>query len=719
MMGPLHILVGPVWERLTWTLIHFLWQGLLIAAVVALLLAVLRPRRRQVRYALLVAALALMAVSPLATFFLLEIPGGRSVHGAGMESPESIAEDQQDESSSLAMVPAEAETAQGPPGPMIAPDDVSPSTEQSTGGLLSSRLVARLSPYCVLLWLAGVFAIGVRLLAGVIGVHLLVRSRQPPSQELMAYAGGLANRLGMASLPGVFLSARVREAIVVGLWRPVVLLPLAWAVEMTPDVLEAVIAHELAHIRRWDLWVSLAQRLVEALLFYHPAVWWLSRRISLEREMCTDELAVAATGRRGTYAETLELLGRRRLGERAPEFGIAMRDRKMALLHRVRNVLGVASSHHRLYWWPAGVLALSVPLAIWLVALSLPGPGLGATRAAEDAGGINVPLADGRIQPLDLLTIQVAGALQDHPINGTYLVEPSGKVLLASVYGQTKVKGLTLQEAQAAIHKQLAKVLKSPDVQVTAAGRAALWRGAKLPEPPYRIRPGDVVKIQVAGTIVDCPIDADFIVEPGGTVALGPMYGRAEVKGLTVEEAEAAIRRQLLSTLKSPDVQVTLSGPVRWEPRRPPKAPYHISPGDLVQIQVPGALFDFPIDGNFIVEPSGTVALGPMYGRTEVKGLTVEEAERAIVKQLKKVLQDPEPDVSVNLAGWKSDMQLGIGLEAKVAKLERDLKKARAELQTIKKRQAEQTNRPAQNSRRENTGEAPRLPAPPTEGLDE
>ena len=77
--------------------------------------------------------------------------------------------------------------------------------------------------------------------------------------------------------------------------------------EMPPQLLEAVIAHELAHLRRCDLWVNLLQRLVESVLFYHPAVWWLSSRLRRERELCCDALAVAATGERLAYAEALQL----------------------------------------------------------------------------------------------------------------------------------------------------------------------------------------------------------------------------------------------------------------------------------------------------------------------------------------------------------------------------------------------------------------------------
>src|SRR5437660_336918 len=88
--------------------------------------------------------------------------------------------------------------------------------------------------------------------------------------------------------------------------RPIRQRQAVWLTELPVPMLEAVIAHELAHIRRWDLWINLAQLVVEILLFYHPAVWWLSRRLRVERELCCDELAVAATEQRLVYVSTLE-----------------------------------------------------------------------------------------------------------------------------------------------------------------------------------------------------------------------------------------------------------------------------------------------------------------------------------------------------------------------------------------------------------------------------
>ena len=92
---------------------------------------------------------------------------------------------------------------------------------------------------------------------------------------------------------------------VIGWLKPVVLLPASALAGLTPRQLEAILAHELAHIRRHDYLVNLLQTLVETLLFYHPAVWWLSRRIRVERENCCDDLAVSLCGDPVAYAAAL------------------------------------------------------------------------------------------------------------------------------------------------------------------------------------------------------------------------------------------------------------------------------------------------------------------------------------------------------------------------------------------------------------------------------
>jgi beta-lactamase regulating signal transducer with metallopeptidase domain len=360
-MTPFEILCGPVCQRLAWTLLHFVWQGFLVAAGVAAIGWLFRLAQARSRYAVAVAGLLLLACCPLITFAVLEASAPDPVEGGSLEVP--AAEPPFPVSPPRTLAPSKAVAFA--PLNAVVPEPSGPSEEADWRTALQQRATA-IQPYVVLAWLAGVFVLSARLLASLLGVRRLSRRRLPISAELAACAAKLAGRLGLSGPPPVFLSERVREAILVGLWRPMILLPVAWMTEMTPDVLEAVIAHELAHVRRWDLWTNLLQRLVETLLFYHPAVWWLSRRASLQREMCADELAVAATGERVTYAGVLELLGRRRLNLPAPQLAASMGGRKMNLFDRVRNVLGVVPGEDRLRWWPAGLLALLVPLGIWL-----------------------------------------------------------------------------------------------------------------------------------------------------------------------------------------------------------------------------------------------------------------------------------------------------------------------------------------------------------------
>jgi beta-lactamase regulating signal transducer with metallopeptidase domain len=117
--------------------------------------------------------------------------------------------------------------------------------------------------------------------------------------------GRLSARMGIQP-PRVGVTDRVTQAMVTGILRPMVILPTAWVTQLRPDFLEAVLSHELAHLRRWDLWTIYVQRLTETVLFFHPAVWWLSSRLQQEREWCCDAFAVRVTGEPVVYVCALE-----------------------------------------------------------------------------------------------------------------------------------------------------------------------------------------------------------------------------------------------------------------------------------------------------------------------------------------------------------------------------------------------------------------------------
>jgi hypothetical protein len=136
-------------------------------------------------------------------------------------------------------------------------------------------------------------------------------------------------------------------------------------------MLEAMIAHELAHIRRHDLWINLLQRVIETLLFYHPAIWWVSGRMRLERELCCDDLAVRATGRRADYADALVELSRTLHGWTAPILTAGMFTSRLSLPTRVRRILQVPSAAHdpnRGRYWIAGPLTLLLAGSMVLMA---------------------------------------------------------------------------------------------------------------------------------------------------------------------------------------------------------------------------------------------------------------------------------------------------------------------------------------------------------------
>ena len=145
------------------------------------------------------------------------------------------------------------------------------------------------------------------------------------------------------------------------------------------------------------------------------------------------------------------------------------------------------------------------------------------------------------IQPLDMLRIDAIGTLTDQPIDDSYLVYPDGQVALGPAYGRVKVDGLTWEEAERKITQHLKKTLAKPEVQVALARRGPSPETALLPSFPYTIRVWDVLSVIAIGTLKDQPIDGFYLVEPGGKVALGPAYGRADVNGLTCEQAEKKI----------------------------------------------------------------------------------------------------------------------------------------------------------------------------------
>src|SRR6185503_6057563 len=194
----------------------------------------------------------------------------------------------------------------------------------------------RLAPGVALVWLAGVAVLLARMAGGWWRVRRLHRTAlATASSRWQTACRRLAYRLGLPAAAHVVESALVDVPTVVGWLRPAILLPVAALVSLTPSQVEAILAHELAHIRRHDYALNLLQTIAETLLFYHPAVWWLSNRIRAEREHCCDEIAVAVCGDPVSYAQALAELE----GWRTMSASMAMAATGGSLSQRIRRIL--------------------------------------------------------------------------------------------------------------------------------------------------------------------------------------------------------------------------------------------------------------------------------------------------------------------------------------------------------------------------------------------
>ena len=209
-------------------------------------------------------------------------------------------------------------------------------------------------PWIFALWLAGVALLSVYHLGGWRQTRRLTRTGRPLGEDLEATVRSLASRLGVERAVRLLESSAVPVPAVIGWLRPAILVPASTLAGLAPRQLEAVLAHELAHIRRHDYLVNLLQTVVETLLFYHPAVWWVSSQVRRERESCCDDLAVAICGDRLVYARALADLEGLRSSPR-----LAMAADGGSLLERIRRLVGAPAPRSPRSWL-AGVLALSL-----------------------------------------------------------------------------------------------------------------------------------------------------------------------------------------------------------------------------------------------------------------------------------------------------------------------------------------------------------------------
>ncbi|NQY64455.1 MAG: TonB family protein [Alteromonadaceae bacterium] len=261
---------SPFLYSLALTLIHFLWQGLVVALALKSLLIVISNKRSQLRYGLASLSMLINLLLPFITFFTIYKPDYLQLTNQ-LQSTHTMV----------------------------------PSLNITTSSSAHADMLTYL-PYLSLLWFAAVLTLSIKLLVEIYNVNQLSKSAVlPANNKITARFIQLVEQIKLKKAPRLLISLKTDVPIAIGWLKPVVLIPASMITGLTPTQLDMLILHELAHIRRHDYLMNFLQTLIEILLFFHPAVQWVSNQMRNEREYCSDDIAVQNCGDPLAYAHTL------------------------------------------------------------------------------------------------------------------------------------------------------------------------------------------------------------------------------------------------------------------------------------------------------------------------------------------------------------------------------------------------------------------------------
>ena len=267
-----NFLSSPFFYSLALTLIHFIWQGVLVAAVLKLALMFTSHKKSQLRYSYSAIAMLANLLLPIITFFIIYKPGYLQLPGQVSNSEIT---------------------------------DITNSSSIIQHNAWYSN-IAEYLPYLAMAWIIVITILSVKLLIELYTVNQLPRKDViPADNKLTSRFNALVTQLGLVKTPQLIISLKTNVPMAIGWLKPVVLIPASMLTGLTPTQLDMIILHELAHIRRHDYLVNFIQTLVEILLFFPPAVLWVSNQMRNEREYCSDDIAVQNCGDAIAYAHTL------------------------------------------------------------------------------------------------------------------------------------------------------------------------------------------------------------------------------------------------------------------------------------------------------------------------------------------------------------------------------------------------------------------------------
>ncbi|MGB9032377.1 MAG: M56 family metallopeptidase, partial [Acidobacteriaceae bacterium] len=330
------------WEALGWTLVHFLWQGAAIALVYRAADRALARHSANARYVLALAALLGMLAVSVSTLAYEEASYYQSSPRTGAPAPQFVLAAQ----------------------PVAAPLSETPRPLQSTS--LNRMSLQRLMPYLDALWLAGVLFLSLRALGGWWLIRRLRRrTHQRAPHTLLLRLDVLRRQMGIGRLVDLRLSERIASPFTAGVLRPWILLPVTALTGLSSEQLEVVLYHELAHIRRADYLWNLLQTMVETLFFFHPAVWWISRRVREERELSCDDIAVKNCSDPALYASALLRIEEERRSRLQLAMALDGHQSRAGLRARILRILGATEARPRGFR-PVSLAGIAAALIVFL-----------------------------------------------------------------------------------------------------------------------------------------------------------------------------------------------------------------------------------------------------------------------------------------------------------------------------------------------------------------
>jgi ankyrin repeat protein/beta-lactamase regulating signal transducer with metallopeptidase domain len=354
-------------NALGWTLLHSLWQGALIGFVLAIVLLLMKRFTAQTRYYMTITAMLTMLALSVFTFADLYQPA--SPKEISKITPQTMLQ----EETVNPGLPLNVSTAN--------PDIVQTSSIESFRRTFL-RYFDRHMPSIVTLWFLGMLIFLLKFLGGLAYTQRLKHYRiQPVAENWQDKVTLLCQKLNIERAVTALKSGVVRVPMVIGYLRPVILLPGSLFTGLTPQQIESILAHELAHIARHDYLLNLIQSMIEVVYFYHPAVWWISSCLRSEREHCCDDIAVKICGDSHTFARTLADLQEKYLESNVLAMALTgSRNKLFQRIHRLVNQPKIKSSFGEGFF-----TALIIIVCLTVVAFSMKNSPKSVPSIAENA----------------------------------------------------------------------------------------------------------------------------------------------------------------------------------------------------------------------------------------------------------------------------------------------------------------------------------------------